>query len=48
MVTGEGHALVEKLAAEGISAEVIGIITDGNDKVIINDEEKRFLEPPRK
>lgn len=48
MVTGEGHALVEKLAAEGISAEVIGMIMDGNDKVIINDEEKRFLEPPRK
>ncbi len=48
IVTNEGHVLVEKLAAEGISAEIIGIITDGNDKVIINDEEKRFLEPPRK
>lgn len=48
IVTSEGHALVEKLAAEGISASVIGMITDGNDKVVINDEEKRFLEPPRK
>ena len=48
IVTSEGHALVEKLAQEGISAEVIGMIMEGNDKVIINDDEKRFLEPPRK
>lgn len=48
IVTSEGHALVEALAQEGIPAEVIGIITDNNDKVIINDDEKRFLEPPRK
>lgn len=47
MVTGEGRALVEALAAEGIFAEVIGTIMDGNDKVIINEDEKRFLEPPR-
>jgi len=47
IVTSEGHALVETLAQEGISAEVIGMITDNNDKVIINDDEKRFLEPPR-
>jgi len=48
MVTSEGHALVEKLNSQGISAEVIGMIMEGNDKVIINDDEKRFLEPPRK
>ena len=48
MVTRKGRALVEALAAEGIFAEVIGTITDGNDKVIINEDEKRFLEPPRK
>ena len=48
MVTNEGNALIEKLAQEGISASVIGMITDGNDKVILNDDEKRFLEPPRK
>ena len=48
IVTSEGHALVETLAEEGIRAEVIGMITDNNDKVIINDDEKRFLEPPRK
>lgn len=48
MVTSEGRALVEALAAEGIFAEVIGTTTDGNEKVIINEDEKRFLEPPRK
>ena len=48
IVTTEGHTLVETLAQEGIPAEVIGMITDNNDKVIINDDEKRFLEPPRK
>ena len=47
IVTADGHALVETLAHEGIPAEVIGMITDNNDKVIINDDEKRFLEPPR-
>lgn len=47
IVTADGHALVEALAREGIPAEVIGMITDNNDKVIINDDEKRFLEPPR-
>ena len=48
IVTSEGHALVEKLNSQGISAEVIGMIMEGNEKVIINDDEKRFLEPPRK
>ncbi len=47
-ITKEGHTLVEALALQGIPAEVIGFITDDNDKVILNDEEKRFLEPPRK
>ena len=23
-----------------------GTITEGNDKVVVNEEEKRFLEPP--
>ena len=47
MVTGEGRTLVEELASCGIYATVIGTIMDGNDKVIINEDEKRFLEPPR-
>ena len=47
-VTENGHTLVEALWQQGIEAEVIGTITGDNDKVIINEEEKRFLEPPRK
>ena len=47
-VTENGHTLVEALWQQGIAAEVIGMITDDNDKVIINEDEKRFLEPPRR
>ena len=47
-VTENGHTLVEALWQQGIEAEVIGMITDDNDKVIINEDEKRFLEPPRR
>jgi hydrogenase maturation factor len=31
----------------GIPASVIGRITDGNDRVIVNGDEKRYLEPPK-
>lgn len=47
MITDQANHLVEKLKAEGIAAAVIGRITEGNDRVIINEEEKRFLEPPK-
>ena len=47
-VTENGHTLVEALWQQGIAAEVIGMITDDNDRVIINEDEKRFLEPPRR
>ena len=48
MITDDSHTLIEALAKQGIAAAVIGVTTDGNDKVILNDDEKRFLEPPRK
>ena len=48
MITDDSHMLIENLAKQGIAATVIGVTTDGNDKVILNDDEKRFLEPPRK
>ncbi len=48
MLTDDSHALIEALEQQGIPAAVIGMTTDGNDKVILNDDEKRFLEPPRK
>ncbi|MGN0157079.1 MAG: AIR synthase-related protein [Lachnospiraceae bacterium] len=47
MIADDGYALTEALSREGIAAQVIGNVTAGRDKVIINEEEKRFLEPPR-
>ncbi|MCR5735262.1 MAG: AIR synthase family protein [Lachnospiraceae bacterium] len=43
-----GKELVKALNASGIYASLAGKITDNNDRVIINGEEKRFLEPPSK
>ena len=40
-----GNELVEKLAKKGISAAVIGRATESNDRVVINGEETRYLEP---
>lgn len=47
MASPDGNALVRALAEVGISATVIGKATEGNDRVIINDDERRFLEPPK-
>lgn len=47
IITDQANYLVDRLKANGITAAVIGRITDGNDRVIINDDEKRFLEPPK-
>ena len=47
MVTDDGYDLVKKLEKEHISATVIGKVRSGNDRVVINDEERRFLEPPK-
>lgn len=42
-----GYDLVRELKNSGISAAVIGKVTEGNDRLIINEDEKRFLEPPK-
>ncbi len=47
MVTDDGHELVRMLQKEKIHSVVVGKITGGNDRVIINEEERRFLEPPK-
>ena len=47
MITQGGTRLVTLLAEQGISAAVIGRTTDNNDRILVNDEEKRFLEPAR-
>ena len=47
MASEDGNALVHALAEANIPATVIGKATDGNDRVIVRDEERRFLEPPK-
>lgn len=47
MVTADGLGLVDKLLCNGIEANIIGKITEGNDRVIVNEDERRYLEPPK-
>lgn len=47
MVAENGNDLVRELKKYGIPAAVIGKVMEGNDKVIINHDERRFLEQPR-
>lgn len=43
----DGEGLTEALAEQGIFAAVAGKFTDKNDRVLINEEETRFLDRPR-
>lgn len=47
MVAEDGTGLVREMEKYGIPAAVIGKVMEGNDKVLINHEERRFLEQPR-
>lgn len=47
MAADHGNELAEALNQEGIPAAVIGRLTEGRDRVIVNEEERRFLEPPK-
>ena len=47
MAASDGNGLVRALEAEGIPAVCIGKVTDGNDRVIVSGDERRFLEPPK-
>ena len=44
IATEDGNGMVMELEKEGISAVIIGKATDNNDRVLINEEERRFLE----
>ena len=46
MLTENGKALVKKLEDAGIPAVVIGNTNSSNDKIVMNEEETRYLEPP--
>ena len=45
--TKKGNEVVDRLNQAGIPAVVIGKVVSGNDKVIINQDERRYLEPPK-
>lgn len=47
IITDKANLLADKLKEAGIAAAVIGRITEGNDRIVINGDEKRFLEPPK-
>ena len=47
LAAADGNAIVMALQKAGIPAIVVGKATAGNDRVLINEEERRFLEPPK-
>ena len=47
LATDNGEKLVADLREKGVFAVVIGELVEGNDKVIINSDETRFLESPQ-
>lgn len=47
MLTDNGYDLIRRLEFEGIPAQVIGKTTDGNARIVRNEDEVRYIEPPR-
>lgn len=47
MAAPKGHELVMELEKLGIRASVIGKVTEGNARTVMNGEEERYLEPPK-
>ena len=47
MVSDDGEGLVTALRREDISAVIIGRTTDSHDRVIYNEDEKRYLDRPK-
>lgn len=43
----DGETLVRQLLQEGTPAAVVGKVTAGKDRVLLNQGERRFLEPPK-
>ncbi len=43
----KGHDIVRALKKEGINAAVVGKVTEGNDRIHVNGDEIRYLEPPK-
>lgn len=47
MAAKDGNLLVSSLKKAGIKATVVGKAVAGNDRILVNEEERRFLEPPK-
>ncbi|HKM20708.1 MAG TPA: AIR synthase family protein [Lachnospiraceae bacterium] len=47
MTADNGYDLVRNLEKDGIKATVVGKVTSGNDRLLLNEDERRFLEPPK-
>lgn len=47
MTADNGEDLVSALKRENIPAVIVGRTTDGNDRVIYNEDEKRYLDRPK-
>lgn len=46
-VISDGECLADKLYEAGYEAAVIGHLTENSDRVIVHEDERRFLTPPR-
>ena len=44
MTTEDGPGLVTALEAEQIPAVIVGKVTDSNDRIILNEDEVRYME----
>ena len=47
IVARDGEAMTKRLHEADIPAVIIGHITDGIDRVLVYDDERRYLEEPR-
>lgn len=47
MTTEDGLGLVSALETEGIPAVVVGKLTDSNDRIILNEDEVRYMDRPK-
>ena len=47
MASPDGNTLLRELDKAGIHASLIGKATEGTDRILLNQEERRFLEPPK-
>ena len=47
MTCEDGSALVSALRAKGIAAVTVGKVTDSNDRILVNEDEVRYLDRPK-